>query len=89
MKLIACLLFLTTLNAFGNNPNTSDQSDAFNSAVFGREKINSRQQPHSSKTAPSWITPANPEKQKMEEAPVERVNKWQEQSRKAQEGEKP
>lgn len=89
MKLIACLLFLTTLSAFGNNPNTADQSDAFNSALFGREKIDSRQQPLKEQTAPSWVTPTTPEKQQMEEAPVERVNKWQEQSRKAQEGETP
>ena len=89
MKLIACLLFLTSLSAFGNNPNTTDQSDAFNSALFGKEKINSRQQTIKEKTAPSWTTPAIPEKQEMQEAPVERVNKWQEQSRKAQEGERP
>ena len=88
MKLFACLLFLTTLSAFGNNPNTSDQSDAFNSALFGKEKINP-QQKMQREEAPSWITPTTPQKQEMEEAPVERVNKWQEQSRKASEGETP
>ena len=89
MKLFACLLFLTSLSAFGNNPNTSDQTDAFNNALFGQEKINSRQRSLQQKTAPNWVTPTTPEKQEMQEAPVERVNKWQEQSRKAQEGEKP
>lgn len=87
MKLIAYLLFLTSLSVFANNPSQNEETNVFNSGLFGEEKSSSQMQSEEAEKAPTWVTPSTtPEKQAEEEAPVERVNQWQDQSDEAAKG---
>jgi len=94
MKLLLSIFIFTSFSVLANNPSNlpEDHSDAFHNSSFGTgaEQVEQqRQEEEVVEEAPEWITPeVTPEIQRQEEK-IEpaRVNEWQENSKRAKEGE--
>ncbi len=94
MKFILFSIFiLTSFSAVANNPSNfpENHSDAFHNSAFGSgsDVVEQQRQEEEVEDIPEWVTPeVTPEIQRQEEK-VEpaRVNEWQENSKRAKEGE--
>lgn len=82
MRLLLFIFALTSFSVFANPISTQEEhSDAFHNSAFGGVERQEQQE----EEVPEWITPEV--EQRMEEGPAVRVNEWQEQSKRAKEGE--
>lgn len=90
MRLILFFILCTTSTVWATSQNTTE-SDAFHNSAFGSPDIVTpeiQRQEEQLPEAPLWVTPDEtelPERQEEMNIPKNRVNEWQEQSKRASE----